>query len=467
MGPTSFTGIVYETSIEMGYFFIGAHPSCELRHPPAWDHSRTQQTTSDPSEPVDTSDPSGTTDPADPSNTGTACESNDDCAPGICGEDGTCQPRDLACFSDADCFDDEYCAFPSGSSYDPALAGACTPVYWAEECPLGQECIDGRCFSNYDCDPLPTAATAPQMKCVTAKPGPATHFQAYATSVSSAHVIGSAIAATCLNLDNLGGCSVDSDCANQAGCENGCSCVSGACQPDGACTTASDCPAGSYCAQGLCQPAPPCSTDSDCSPYGLVCENGDCTNPPPCGPNNTCPEGQVCATNYDPPACLPEGAGQCSRDEQCPADQYCDLFSATCAPGCRQGNCPAGQFCNQQHVCVDGNGSAIGDACSDNNQCPGGTTCAYNDPSAGLTCDLLPIGDCSKSCKQVCDLATSIIIDTCTHKGRLAVVTVQRRLSSTNSSARFSAQRPRVCAIQAAILDRIGFQTGLFFDDWP
>ena len=125
------------------------------------------------------------------------------------------------------------------------------------------------------------------------------------------------------------------------------------------------------------------------------------------------PEGQVCATNYDPPACLPEGAGQCSRDEQCPADQYCDLFSATCAPGCRQGNCPAGQFCNQQHVCVDGNGSAIGDACSDNNQCPGGTTCAYNDPSAGLTCDLLPIGDCSKSCKQVCDLATSIIIDTC------------------------------------------------------
>ena len=69
------------------------------------------------------------------------------------------------------------------------------------------------------------------------------------------------------------------------------------------------------------------STDSDCSPYGLVCENGDCTNPPPCGPNNTCPEGEVCATNYDPPACLPEGAGQCSRDEQCPADQYV-TFSA-------------------------------------------------------------------------------------------------------------------------------------------
>ena len=109
MGPTSFTGIVYEASIEMGYFLIGAHPSRGCGTAGLGPQDPT--TTSDPSEPVDTSDPSGTTDPADPSNTGTACESNDDCAPGICGEDGTCQPRDLACFSDADCFDDEYCAF--------------------------------------------------------------------------------------------------------------------------------------------------------------------------------------------------------------------------------------------------------------------------------------------------------------------------------------------------------------------
>ena len=99
-------------------------------------------TTDDPSQPVDTSDPSGTTDPADPSNTGTACESDTDCAPGICGEDGTCQPRDLACSSDADCYEDEYCAFPSGSSYDPAVAGVCTPGCTGPEgCPLGQECI--------------------------------------------------------------------------------------------------------------------------------------------------------------------------------------------------------------------------------------------------------------------------------------------------------------------------------------
>ena len=45
--------------------------------------------------------------------------------------------------------------------------------------------------------PLPTAATAPQMKCATVKPGPVTHFQAFVTSASSARVIGSVIAATC------------------------------------------------------------------------------------------------------------------------------------------------------------------------------------------------------------------------------------------------------------------------------
>ena len=169
--------------------------SCGTRRPGT---TQDPTTTSDPSEPVDTSDPSGTTDPADPSNTGTACESNDDCAPGICGEDGTCQPRDLACFSDADCFDDEYCAFPSGSSYDPALAGACTPA-----CTGPKSVHSGKNVSMVGAlaitiaTPLPTAATAPQMKCVTVKPGPVTHFQAFVTSASSARVIGSVIAATC------------------------------------------------------------------------------------------------------------------------------------------------------------------------------------------------------------------------------------------------------------------------------
>ena len=39
--------------------------------------------------------------------------------------------------------------------------------------------------------------------------------------------------------------------------------------------------------------------------------------------------------------------------------------------------------------------------------------CAYNDPTAALTCDTLGIGNCDKSCRQVCDLTTSLIIDTC------------------------------------------------------
>ena len=164
MGPTSFTGIVYETSIDMSYFF-GAHTSCELA-PAGLGPLRTQQQPQ-----IQASllipRPIWDTNPADPSNTGTACESNDDCAPGICGEDGTCQPRDLACFSDADCFDDEYCAFPSGSSTIPPCRRLYTCVL-GRGMSTGQECIDGRCFvitiatrfNSCDC---------PQMS-VTAKP---------------------------------------------------------------------------------------------------------------------------------------------------------------------------------------------------------------------------------------------------------------------------------------------------------
>ena len=170
MGPTSFTGIVYETSIEMGYF-IGAHPSCELRHLAGLGPLRTRQ-----QPPIQASlliplTHLGRPIPPIHRIPVPLCESNDDCAPGICGEDGTCQPRDLACFSDADCFDDEYCAFPSGSSYDPALAGACTPACTGpEECPLGKNVSMVGALAITIATPLPTAATAPQMKCATVKP---------------------------------------------------------------------------------------------------------------------------------------------------------------------------------------------------------------------------------------------------------------------------------------------------------
>ena len=154
-------------------------------------------TTDDPSQPVDTSDPSGTTDPADPSNTGTACESDTDCAPGICGEDGTCQPRDLACSSDADCYEDEYCAFPSGSSSTLPLR-ACAPqdVRDQRDVRLDKSVSMDAASVTTTVIPLQTAATVHQMRSVTAKPEPVTLFQVSAISANSAHVTGSVTATT-------------------------------------------------------------------------------------------------------------------------------------------------------------------------------------------------------------------------------------------------------------------------------
>ena len=89
-----------------------------------------------------------------------------------------------------------------------------------------------------------------------------------------------------------------------------------------------------------------------------------CVDPEPCD-NGSCPPGFTCADNYNPPVCLPDGSGECTQDLQCPAGEYCDLFSNTCAPGCRDDADCVGQCgdsalctCNNNRQCVsDGSGT--------------------------------------------------------------------------------------------------------------
>src|SRR5690606_2696829 len=92
--------------------------------------------------------------------------------------------------------------------------------------------------------------------------------------------------------------------------------------------------------------------------------------------------------------------------------------------GCRNSNECAGQCdgqipcnCNANHVCVNQNLGGAGDPCGFDSECPGGTRCAANDPTAGLVCDQLggavPGMDCAKSCRTTCDMLVSLISDTC------------------------------------------------------
>lgn len=353
------------------------------------------------------------------------CTTDAECEGGVC-VGGACQSQepeqDTPCMSDADCPADEYCQRPSGASFNADAPGVCVPDCTSnEDCPMGQECIDGRCFSNYDCDPGNNSCDCPagevcngQTRSCSAPPATC-YFNQQCPCEWLCNADNE-----CFDPNNLGGCTDNSDCDGVAGCQNGdCECVEGACRPSNTCDGPGDCPEGSYCANGICQPAPPCNDQSDCSPYGLVCEEPYCVDPEPCN-NGSCPAGYTCAENYDPAVCLPIGSAECTQDIQCPAGEYCDLFSNTCAPGCRDdndciGQCPGSDICacNNARQCTAAGSGGVGDNCESDGQCPAGTLCSYNDPQAGLTCDFLPVGDCTKSCRQVCDLATSAIMETC------------------------------------------------------
>ena len=367
-------------------------------------------------------DPTDTTDPSDTSG---ICLNDDDCEDGIC-VGGACQSvepeEDTACSDDSDCPADEYCQYPAGTTLTPNSEGICVPdCATNDDCPVGQECIEGRCFSNYDCDPANNSCDCPggevcngQTRSCSAPP-----VTCYFNQQCPCEWLCNADN-ECFDPNNLGGCVDDSDCDSVAGCQNGnCECADGACRPSDSCTGPGDCPDGSYCANGVCQPSPPCNDQLDCTPYGLVCEEPYCVDPEPCD-NGNCPPGYTCADNYNPPVCLPDGSGECTQDLQCPAGEYCDLFSNTCAPGCRDDADCVGQCgdsalctCNNNRQCVSDGSGTLGGPCDIDANCPGGTICAYDDPQAGITCDLIPVGNCDKSCRQVCDLATSAIIDTC------------------------------------------------------
>ena len=353
-----------------------------------------------------------------------SCDDANPCAVGECIE-GVCVAPDgpTPCSSNADCPSDEFCHFPAATSYDATVPGECSPLCASDnDCHIGQQCIDGICFSNYDCTPGNGNCECPPGEVCNAQlntcnaPPTTCYFVEQCPCDWICNTDN-----TCVNPADLGNCVSDVDCNSIAGCENnGCTCNEGSCQPSGMCTSAEDCPSGTYCQNGVCQEANQCTSDNDCLAYGLVCENGYCVNPPACGSDADCPEDEWCNTNFNPPGCFPDEFGGCIRDDQCLGGQYCNLFSGTCEDGCRNdtdcvGQCAGASICscNAMHQCIEG--SLQGASCTDNTQCPGGTVCAPSDaddvnclgPFEGL------LGPCEKSCLVVCDILMSQISTQC------------------------------------------------------
>ena len=369
--------------------------------------------------------------------TATPCTADAQCGGGICsngyciggtGVAGTGTGGPSQCQSHSHCSTNQFCQFPTGTVYDINTKGNCANACsGANPCPAGQQCQAGVCYTNYDCAPAQNSADCPggevcnrQTRTCSAPPS-----TCYFNEDCPHNWICNG-QNSCTNPGDLGSCNTVLDCNNIAACQNGaCTCQSGRCRSQ-TCQSATDCATGQYCERDSCQPAPSCTEQSNCTPYGLVCDGGQCVNPQPCQSGNFCQSGFECFENLVPPGCLPEGSSQCSRNEQCPPNSYCNSFTSKCQSGCRDindcvGKCPGSPVCacGSSHTCTTNMVGMLGDVCNSDEDCPGGTRCAPDDPQAGIMCSLggglggAGGGQCVSSCRQVCDILASKVVDTC------------------------------------------------------
>jgi hypothetical protein len=349
------------------------------------------------------------------------CGDGGRCIGGRCVDAGAAAPAGAAvCLDDPECAAGEFCHFTA--VWEPGDAGYCDAS--CGECAFGELCYAGQCYTLQPCDPA--------LRSVDCPPGEACNPTTRACSPPPEHCYFDSqcpagwtcnVDGVCIdpNVASAGACNRDEDCSAYAECADGCVCVEHECVAEDSCRTRADCPAGQRCVAGSCIDARACSSQDDCTPFGLVCEDGHCVDPIPCA--DGCPAGYICIETATPPGCFPEGTGACVRDEQCPAGQYCNLFTESCDPGCRGdgdcvGACPGSAICSctHTHTCAPVSTGTVGDPCVADAGCPGGTVCAYNDPTAALPCGMvgeMPGINCSQSCHQVCDLLTSAVLDTC------------------------------------------------------
>lgn len=172
-----------------------------------------------------------------------------------------------------------------------------------------------------------------------------------------------------------GGCR----CLNNSGCpaNNFCNAL-GFCQSFASCTSNLDCPAATFCdiTSAKCIPLGPCTLDEHCamsevcSALTLTCRAG-CRSDGDCSPKNSCVNG-LCSFF-------------CRDNTFCPANQFCNTLTGTCAPQPNRVDCST---CASQLEC--GNSSVArclsfvtegqqntfcGQICLTDDDCPGGFDC--------------------------------------------------------------------------------------------
>lgn len=329
---------------------------------------------------------------------GTPCAVDTDCGTGRCGS-GVC----VECASAADC-DGRLC-----------VSGACVSCATSADCAAPTALCDAvtgacvGCLADTDCGG--TDVCRDDRTCGPACASDADCADQPGTFCDLAGVNGAAATFTCV----LPG---TPDCANDGDCGQGEQCVEGACLcrsdracadgescVEGACVIVPDCASDADCAElgRVCERdgerfrcVPACAQDSDCGPFGVTCSAGHCQQQ--CAGDATCLEaGTICEGNF----CVD---AECVTASECPAGQLCSDE--------RHGRCVTYTPCTTDAECGDPDF-----ACGDPDPCPPGFDCAAIDvcyERAACVAD----GDCAAG--QYCQNLHCRDASACTGRGDCA-----------------------------------------------
>ncbi|MEZ4473752.1 MAG: hypothetical protein R3F60_23770 [bacterium] len=125
-------------------------------------------------------------------------------------------------------------------------------------------------------------------------------------------------------------------------------------------------------------------------------------------PSGTPGDGSV-DTGPNPRMDMGPMTGPCLEDGDCADSQYCDIedgaFSGTCRDGCRDGGCPAGQECGDDHMCRTPPCGGDGD-CPTGQYCDAATMACTPGCRVGDAADCPPVGEDGRA--QACNPTTHV-----------------------------------------------------------
>ncbi len=284
------------------------------------------------------------------------CTEDTQCASGVCREDGSCG----ACRFDADCSAGNVC--DQGSF---TCVPGCSDLNGS--CPAGQRCLPGTtscvaCLDSSDCgtgEVCDSATHACVAGCSAAHPSCPSGL----TCDPSAGLCVACLTSSDCKDPAKPSCDVPAhtcvECTGPGQCADPvqpvCDTTRKTCET---CVDNAHCVPGTVCKQHACVPG--CSATQAC-PAGLVCDpTGACVT---CVGDADCKTPAVPACDVATNSCV-----ECNVNQDCKtlAKPFCDAASQTCQECLSDGECGAGELC-QQNACVPG--------CSASKACGPGLTC--------------------------------------------------------------------------------------------